>query len=504
MDTISAALGWLVSFASQELLLFAAIGMLLIGVDDLLFDGLWIASTGRGASANFRAGPDSGGGESWPLQSGGAVDAEGPLAIFLPAWDEHEVLAETLAHMLTAWDGEDFRIYIGCYPNDQRTILSISDKVSVDHRLRLVVADRPGPTTKGHNLNQLWLALGADERASGRRFAAVVLHDAEDIVHPLELALYRRFLPNHAMVQIPVHAVMSRGSPWISGHYMDEFSEAHGKELRLRSTLGLPIPSAGVGCALSRAAVSLLAMERDGLPFRPESLTEDYEIGILMGSYGLSAMFADMRTEAGDPIVSRGEFPSEFAAAVRQKARWITGIALAGWGHLGWPALPAVRQQQPQGRQGRQGHQGKQARQGRLATWLGRWMLWRDRRAPLAAIIMLAGYLGLAFALIHAAGRSVLGWEGANWGMWLAPLLAINGAMLSWRLAMRAYFTTKNHGPMQGLLSIPRAVVANFVAIFSAYHAVKLYFQMIGTGRTIWTKTHHSRRIENRLKGGSH
>src|SRR3546814_10279216 len=71
-----------------------------------------------------------------------------------------------------------------------------------------------------------------------------------DLVHPGELALFRVELARHAMVQIPVIPMLCGGSPWVGGHYGDEFAEAHGKELVVRSRLATPLPSAGVGCAL--------------------------------------------------------------------------------------------------------------------------------------------------------------------------------------------------------------------------------------------------------------
>src|SRR3546814_1569709 len=57
---------------------------------------------------------------------------------------------------------------------------SVSPVVARDPRLRLVVGERDGPTTKGDNLNRLWAALGEDERAEGQRFAAVLLHDRSE------------------------------------------------------------------------------------------------------------------------------------------------------------------------------------------------------------------------------------------------------------------------------------------------------------------------------------
>src|SRR3546814_1710628 len=77
-------------------------------------------------------------------------------------------------------------------------------------------------------------------------------------------------------------------------------------------------------------------LHRGGQPFRADSLTEDYELGMLIGSYGLSSRFVAALDAGGDPIVSRGAFPKRVEAAVRQKARWTTGISLAGWDHLGW------------------------------------------------------------------------------------------------------------------------------------------------------------------------
>ena len=41
--------------------------------------------------------------------------------------------------------------------------------------------------------------------------------------------------------------IIAGGARWIGGHYGDEFAEAHGKEMVVRSRLGMPLPSAGVG-----------------------------------------------------------------------------------------------------------------------------------------------------------------------------------------------------------------------------------------------------------------
>ncbi|MBL9068310.1 MAG: glycosyl transferase family protein [Sphingopyxis sp.] len=457
MALSSAWLEWLVLGASHELMLFASVGILLIGLDDLFFDALWLATRGErrgGAAARPRL--------------------DGTIAVFIPAWDEHRIIAAMLRRSLAAWQDEDVRIYIGCYPNDAATLFAISPLVAADRRLRLVVNERDGPTTKGDNLNRLWAALGEDERAEGMRFAAIVLHDAEDHVHPGEIALYRRYLVDHAMVQIPVVPIIARGARWIGGHYGDEFAEAHGKEMVVRSRLGMPLPSAGVGCALTRHTLALLAIERGGDPFRCNSLTEDYEIGMVIGAYGLSARFVDEAGATGERVVSRGAFPDRADAAVRQKARWIAGIALAGWDHLGWPGSRRGAVAEPPGR-----------------TWLARWMLWRDRRAPLAALVVLAAYVGLLLTALGWAGRAILGWDATIVGDTMQMLLALNAMLLVWRLGMRSLFARRCYGWREAAWAVPRAFVANIMAILAARRALVIYGRMLRSGEVVWDKTEH-------------
>lgn len=457
MELSTAWLEWLVLGAGHELMLFASVGILLFGLDDLLFDALWLATRHRERSIVPNAPP-----------------VEGRFAVFVPAWDEANALPAMLRRTLGAWEGEDFRLYVGCYPNDAVTLFAVSPLIARDARLRLVIGNREGPTTKGDNLNRLWAALGEDERAEGMLFSAIVLHDAEDHVHPGELALYRRYLGENAMVQIPVVPLIKRDERWVGGHYGDEFAEAHGKELAVRSRLDLPLPSAGVGCALTRTALALLAIERGGEPFRSDSLTEDYEIGMVIGAYGLRTRFVDTVGPAGDGVVSRGAFPGRTEEAVRQKSRWIAGIALAGWDHLGWPGS----------RRGGADFDVSRA-------WIARWMLWRDRRAPLAALILLAAYAGGLLTALGWAGQHRLGWNAIVVSDGMRLLLAFNAVMLCWRMAMRGYFTARWYGLPAAMLSLPRAFVANVIAMLAARRAILLYWRMLRSGEVVWDKTEH-------------
>ena len=443
----------------HELVLLAAVGIFLLGAEDLLFDLLWFGRDRRRTPA------------------AAASPLTGTVAVFVPAWRESGVLPETVDAMLAAWAGEDIRIYVGCYPNDAETIFGISQRVAARAPLRLVIGHTNGPTSKADNLNGIWRAMGADERAEGRRFAAVVLHDAEDRVHAEEIALYRRTLPGAAMVQIPVEPLLVRGQGPIAAHYADEFAEAHGKELPLRAAFAAGLPAAGVGCAFARQALVLLAMERGEGPFNADSLTEDYELGLILGARGLTCRFVEAVDSEGLRIAVRSDFPATLEACVRQKSRWIAGIALAGWDRLDWLGALDVRTGNDVAAPQR---------------WLTRWMLWRDRRAPLAAIVILAAYFGLIAAGLDRIGGLAGWWLAADIPNALAMLLVVNGMLMLWRLAMRCVFTASIYGWRQGLLSIPRAFLANVIHILAARRALAVYRRQLRTRTLVWDKTDHA------------
>ena len=70
----------------------------------------------------------------------------------------------------------------------------------------------------------------------------------------------------------------------------------------------------------------------------------------------------------------------------------------------------------------------------------------------------------------------------------LITLLTINGWLLAWRILMRAVFTASAYGWREGLLSIPRLVVGNVIAMLAAARAVSLH---LGGGARRWDKTRH-------------
>ncbi len=453
-----------------EAALLAAILFLISGLDDLFIDTVFFARTLWRRLTIYRRHSRA---DVQSLMAAALAKAPAaPIAIFVPAWDESAVIGAMLRHLTETLDYPDYRVFIGLYPNDPAGQAVVAAVAAHDPRLQAVRCARPGPTSKADCLNHIWAAMTRFETRSGRRFKAIVLHDAEDVVHPLELHIHNALIPRLALVQLPVYPLADPASPWISGHYLDEFAEAHAKDLVVREALGAAVPSAGVASGLCRETLGRLAAS--GGPFDAVSLTEDYELGHRFHAQrlqGLAARSALVRMRSrGQPVViaTAEHFPATLAAAVAQKSRWLTGIALAGWDRIGWP--PG------------------------LAT---RYMLLRDRKAVFTALLTLVGYaLALLFA-VDALIRSLLPAAAGLPALivpssLLASLLGLNLLLFVWRLVMRAGFTTHSHGWEQGLASLPRVFASNIVNALAAIAAIRRYRRLRATdGPPVWGKTLH-------------
>ena len=170
-------------------------------------------------------------------------------------------------------------------------------------------------------------------------FAIVVLHDVEDVIHPLSLRLYNRFVPESQLLQIPVFALEYPWYEFVGWTYADEFAKNHCKDMLLRERLGAFVPSAGVGTAMARSGLDRVAeSERDLFP--EGALTEDYQFALRLHRHGLRTSFALLRLSPqhrGEPktaaayIATREYFPNKMSAAIRQKSRWVAGICLQAW-----------------------------------------------------------------------------------------------------------------------------------------------------------------------------
>ncbi len=327
----------------------------------------------------------------------------------------------------------------------------------------IIPVDRDGPTTKADCLNRLYEAMELDERRSGVAFRMVLQHDAEDMVDPAALSLLDAAMERADFVQLPVLPQPQPASPWVGSHYCEEFAEAHGKAMVVRSELGVGLPAAGVGCAFARPLLGAIAARMPGgAPFATDSLTEDYELGLRIKAAGAISCFLRARGEDGRLVATRACFPPTLSAAVRQKARWIHGIAFQGWDRLGWSGGPAEF-----------------------------WMRVRDRRGPLAAIVLFCAYLLLVLAGLLSVARLVgLGRPWEPTGL-LALVLWGNLASFLWRAAMRFAFTAREYGWLEGLCAVLRVPSANIIAIMAGRRALAAYARSLVGARPRWEKTAH-------------
>ena len=226
--------------------------------------------------------------------------------------------------------------------------------------------------------------------------------------------------------------------------------------------MGASMPSAGVACAFERQMLERLANAGTDGPFDPESLTEDYEVGLRISNIGGRGIFLRMRDGNGDLVATREYFPDNLNAAVKQKARWMVGISLAGWDRMGW--------------------------QGGPAEW---WMRMRDRAAALSAFVLFTAYLALLLwgVLLVAGLFSDVAF--ARISPVIEVLLWINFGFMSWRMAMRAIFSGMAYGWVFGLGAIPRTLIANIIAMMAARRAMLLYLRSLIGRPLTWDKTQH-------------
>lgn len=404
------------------------------------------------------------------------------IAIMVPAWHEAAVIESMLEHNRRSLDYDPalYDIFCGTYQNDLATQERVAAAARRHHNLHKVVVPHDGPTSKADCLNWIYQGIVLEENRRGRRFDILVMHDAEDVIHPLALRLYSLLIPTHEFVQTPVFSLPLGTRKLVAATYIDEFAEHHLKDMLVREAIGGLVPSAGVGSAFARDAFEAIALAHDQHPFNVESLTEDYEIGLKFRLAGKRVHFAcrslqrtrtvprrlfrgERRVVDEEFIATREYFPSGFSASVRQRARWITGIALQTWRQVGWQGSAAVR-----------------------------YCLWRDRKAVATNSLLAGAYLLFALSFARVALTS------ADTGSIIPPhspvwwLMGGNLVLLVWRAAMKMRFVGSLYGPAHALASAPRLIIANLIGLTATARAVRQYAVHALTGKPLrWSKTAH-------------
>jgi adsorption protein B len=402
-------------------------------------------------------------------------------AIWIPAWHESDVIAKMISHTVESMSYRNFDIFVGTYPNDQLTQDAVDSACLQFPQVEKVVCPNPGPTNKADCLNWVFQGMLLAEKRKDVRYEIVVLHDSEDIVHPVELKLFNWLIPRKDMVQIPVIPLERPARFWTAGTYLDEFAENHLKDLLVRERLAKVIPSAGVGTAVNRAVLDQIAAQRKNQIFNINTLTEDYEFGqefVYLKRTGILAQFTVARTQTvvrgwwrkrrGARIVQervavREFFPETFRSAVRQKSRWVLGISLQGWRDLGWP---------PGG-------------------WM-KYMLYRDRKALVTNVLNALGYVVVVYWLVNAV---LYGWGRGRAlvdSRWVGYAIVADTILMAERLIQRFVAVVRTAGWFQAFLSIPRTIVGNTINFVATAAATKQFFVAEHSGKRVeWKKTAH-------------
>ena len=293
-----------------------------------------------------------------------------------------------------------------------------------------------------------------------------MLHDAEDMVHPESLRLVNHFSREYEMVQIPVLPLPRGWSEFTHGNYCDEFAESQSKDIPVRQRLRGFLPSSGVGTGFDRDSLDRLGSMQGGMAFNPESLTEDYEAGFCMQAMGCRQIFLPIRVEAAGPVATREYFPNSFRTAVRQRSRWVAGIALQGWERHGWKA-----------------------------PWRQRYWLWRDRKglagnllSPAANVLCLYGGVSYAAAVLSGHPWSL----GSQIPPRLAAIYSVTFSISVFQMATKIRCSARVYGWRFAAGAPLRMLWANLVNCAATAAALSQFMASRLTRRAlVWRKTEH-------------
>ncbi|MFZ5722444.1 MAG: cyclic di-3',5'-guanylate-activated glycosyltransferase NrfB [Pseudomonadota bacterium] len=471
---------WLVDLFSSYLygLKFIALAVcvliLVSSIDDLLIDAVYWMRRLRRALTVYR--------EHRPLGYQALYEpAEKPLAVMVPAWHETGVIGRMAELAASTLDYENYHIFVGTYPNDPDTQRDVDEVCARFPNVHKVVCARPGPTSKADCLNNVLDAILQFEQRANVEFAGFVLHDAEDVISPLELRLFNYLVARKDLIQLPVYPFEKSWRNFTCLHYLDEFAEIHGKDILVREAIAGQVPSAGVGTCFSRRAVLALLADGDGIAFDVQSLTEDYDIGFRLKQKGMSEIFVRFPV-VSDPqsatvfgasrressvICVREYFPDTAEAAIRQKSRWIIGIVFQGFRTHKWSG-----------------------------DWLLNYFLWRDRKGAIGNFVSFAAmiiFLQLLAVWLYQqlwpdAYRFLSIFEGDAWLMFL---LYANLLLMTNRIVQRMFFVSSYYGLWQGVLSVPRIFWGNYINFMANWRAIRQIIEQGSPRRVAWEKTMH-------------
>lgn len=445
---------------------YLAVLYLIFALDDMIFDGTyWL-----GAILGW-----------WKrevlTQARLEAEPEARVAVIIPAWHEWEVIGRMLTYNAGRIDYGDYDFWIGTYPNDPRTQTEVDRVRAFLPQVYRVTTTHDGPTSKADCLNAVLADIIHHEARTKRRYDFVLMHDPEDIIHPLEMRVLNWHFRNTDadFIQLPVFSTAPNIYDFIAGTYIDEFAEMYAKNMHVRQLLSPFVPSAGVATGIRRASLDELVDTTGGLPFATNSLTEDYDLGLKMAISGRKTRYVAQKVALHAPegvkaqeelVATFAPFPHTFQTAVRQRTRWMAGIVFQSWQHWRWPGNLGLK-----------------------------WILAHDRRGPLGYIVLFFGYLLVFYLLLYTWIRTFNRPQ-------LPPILndplftvlfLFGVLIMANRLIQRAVAVWQFYGPTQAFLSMFRTPFSNIVNMFATARAGYQYFRSRRSGVPMaWDKTEHS------------
>ncbi len=406
------------------------------------------------------------------------------LAVMIPAWNEAEVIGLMVENMLQSvtYPLSLVHVFLGVYPNDPATCQAAEGLAKKYPNVHPVVNHLPGPTSKAQNLNCVLKSVLDFERDNRVRFAAFLIHDAEDVVHPTSLKLANYLTYEYEVVQLPVFPLQPYPTCRTffrfitAATYADEFADNHYRGLPAREASGALVPSAGTGFIISHRVLDQVGSYR---LFEEGSVTEDYRLSLRFKELGIHTHFfiegvqrvLDNGKIATEYVATRELFPNTFREAVKQKSRWIYGISFQSFSLF-------------------------EVLKSKSLSGVAKFSLYRDWKAKFANLLALPGYAVFTYMVASFFISLPAAYPAGTLSWWLSVALTF---MMVERQIMRGVAIKNVYGWRSAVaaclippllpLSIFWANVINFFATVAAWRIALFGFPK---SRPRWQKTKHS------------